>query len=232
MKPRQKILCSAAIAFAVALNGCGNQASGNPFYLAVNIVTRPASIPVGETVVFTAIVSDNQSVPQWSVLAAADTSSAGSLTAQTNPANSILYTAPAAPPIYSSAAPPGYTQGTVTLDVSAAPPAGTSYKVATDSVTFFITAPSVTVGLSPATASVALGATQQFLGYAVGNVNNALTWQVNGVTGGSTATGTISSPAGLYTAPANMPMSGNTVTITAISQADPTKSASAVVTLH
>ena len=29
-----------------------------------------------------------------------------------------------------------------------------------------------------------------------------------------------------------MPMSGNTVTITVISQADPTKSASAVVTLH
>ena len=57
-----------------------------------------------------------------------------------------------------------------------------------DSVTFFITAPSVTVGLSPATASVALGGTQQFIGYAVGNVNNALTWQVNGVTGGSTST--------------------------------------------
>jgi hypothetical protein len=36
----------------------------------------------------------------------------------------------------------------------------------------------------------------------------------------------------LYTAPAAMPMTGNTVTITVISQADPTKTQTAIVTLH
>ncbi len=98
-----------------------------------------------------------------------------------------------------------------------------------------ITAASVTTGISPLTASVALNGTQQFNGYAVGNTNNGVTWQVNGVTGGSTAAGTIttsSTAGGLYTAPAAMPMTGKTVTITAISQADPTKTASAVVTLR
>jgi hypothetical protein len=100
-----------------------------------------------------------------------------------------------------------------------------------------VTAPSVTVGLSPATATVALNATKQFNGYAVGNVNGALNWQVNGITGGSTATGTIVSLSSfspgvyVYTAPSAMPMTGNTVTITVISQADPTQTASSVVTL-
>ena len=36
----------------------------------------------------------------------------------------------------------------------------------------------------------------------------------------------------LYTAPATMPMSGNTVTITVISQADPSKTASSTITLQ
>ncbi len=232
MRPRRHLFCVTAIAFAAAITGCSNTASGNPPYLAVNIITRPASLPVGGTYVFTAEVSDTKSTPQWSILAAAATPSAGTLAAQASPPISILYTAPATPPIYNSSAPPGYTQGTVTLDVSAPPPAGTPFQTATDSVTFFITSPTIGVGLSPATASVALGATQQFLGYAVGSVNNTLIWQVNGVAGGSVSTGTISSPSGLYTAPANLPMGGNTVTITVVSQANPTISASSVVTLH
>jgi hypothetical protein len=94
------------------------------------------------------------------------------------------------------------------------------------------------IGLSPLTTTVALGGTEQFLGYAVGNVSTALTWQVNGVTGGSAATGTISNTVtadyegGLYTAPTVMPMTGDTVTITMISQADPTKTMTATVTLQ
>jgi hypothetical protein len=104
-------------------------------------------------------------------------------------------------------------------------------------VSFPITG-TVWVGLSPLTTTVALGGTEQFLGYAVGNTNTALTWQVNGVTGGSAATGTISNTVtadyegGLYTAPTVMPMTGNTITITMISQADPTNTMTANVTLH
>jgi len=87
----------------------------------------------------------------------------------------------------------------------------------------------VSVTLSPATVSVAIGDTQQFTATVSGSSNAALTWSVNDTAGGSAAIGTISN-AGLYTAPDNLPSPG-TVTVKATSQADVTKSASAVVTL-
>jgi hypothetical protein len=182
--------------------------------------------------VFAGTVSNNLSLPQWSILDANLANNAGTLTAVPGSSNSIQYTAPATPPIYSST-PTGITQGTVTLNVNVTDPPGTSIPIVPDSVSFVITAPTVTVGLLPAMASVGLGTNQQFFGYAVGNTNNALTWQVsvNGVPGGSPATGTINT-AGTYVAPPTMPVTGNTVTITVISQADPTKTASSVITLH
>lgn len=73
--------------------------------------------------------------------------------------------------------------------------------------------------------------TQQFYGYAVGSANNAVVFQVNGVTGGSLSAGYISTT-GLYQAPSVLPMTGNTVTIMAVSAADPTRSSSATVTLQ
>jgi hypothetical protein len=225
-----RILCSVAIASAIALNGCSNSVMLPPVYLGVTMSPRPGTVAVGTTVVFTGTVSNNLSLPQWSILDAALANNAGTLTPVTGSSTSILYTAPATPPIY-SATPTGITQGTVTVNVSVADPPGTSIPISPDSVSFVITAPSITVGLSPATANVALGSAQQFFGYAVGNINNALTWYVNGFAGGSTTTGTINT-AGTYVAPANMPMSGNTVTITVISQADPTKTASSVISLH
>src|SRR5256885_14810390 len=59
--------------------------------------------------------------------------------------------------------------------------------------------------------------------------NTAVTWQVSGVSGGNATVGTISSSV-LYTAPAVVPNPA-TVAVTAVSQADPTKSASAQVTI-
>ena len=222
---------SAAIALALAMTGCSNKAFINPQDLAVNIVTRPVSVPAGTTVLFSSIISVSRAVPQWSLLYAANTTNPGTLTPVTTPAYSVSYTAPSAPPVYSGNIPSGLTQGTVTVVVTADAPPGTTYPTAHDSTTFFITTPSITVGISPSTATVALGASLQFGGYALGTVNNLITWAVNGVPGGAVSTGTVST-AGLYTAPANLPISGDTVTITATSQADPTKSASATVTLH
>ena len=86
------------------------------------------------------------------------------------------------------------------------------------------TAPSLNVTPSPAT--VQAGSTQQFLA----NGGAAMvTWQVNGMDGGSAAAGTITT-AGVYTAPA-IPPSGQTVTVTAISQSDSSLSASVTVTI-
>jgi hypothetical protein len=172
-------------------------------------------------------VSNNLSLPQWTILDSGD-ASAGTLTPISGSPNSILYTAPATPPIYNI--PTALTQGTVTLQANVTDPPGTSVPLTGDTITFVITAPSITVGLVPSAATVALGSTQQFFGYAVGSISNGLIWQINGVTGGSSATGTINS-AGTYVAPSALPMTGNTVTLTVISVADPTKTASAVITL-
>jgi len=62
-----------------------------------------------------------------------------------------------------------------------------------------------------------LGSTTQFTATVTNASSNAVTWQVNGVNGGSSATGTISS-SGLYTPPATLP-SSNQVTIGATSTA-------------
>src|SRR2546423_1792869 len=84
----------------------------------------------------------------------------------------------------------------------------------------------VSVTIAPTSATVAARGTQQFTATVQNTSNTAVTWQVNGVTGGNATVGTISS-SGLYTAPA----SPATVTVTAVSQADTTKSASAQVTI-
>src|SRR2546421_47784 len=88
---------------------------------------------------------------------------------------------------------------------------------------------SVSVTASPTSATVAAGGTQPFTAMVQNTSNAAVTWQVNGMTGGNATVGTISS-SGLYTAPGVVPNPA-TVTVTAVSQADATKSASAQVTI-
>jgi hypothetical protein len=229
------ILGLASILFLAACGGSGG--STGLTSTALTIAPQPASVPVNSTVTFTATDSlpSNERYVTWSIICGGGTG--GTLSSQTGGAPTITYTAPATPPVY--AAPcngiPGGGDGEVVLQAT---DTGGIIAASTGTVTFPITAPTVTVGLGPPTATVKLGATEQFAGYAIGNVNNALTWQVNGVIGGSAATGTITSAVttnyqgGLYTAPAAMPMSGNTVTITMISQADPTKTRTAIVTLQ
>jgi hypothetical protein len=89
--------------------------------------------------------------------------------------------------------------------------------------------PSVTVSIQPTSASLSLDETEQFQATVTGTSNMSVTWEVDGVVGGSAVTGTISA-IGLYTAPAVMP-SSSSVTVAAVSQADSQASASAVVTL-
>ncbi len=67
--------------------------------------------------------------------------------------------------------------------------------------------------------STRLLATGQFTATVANSANQAVTWQVNSVTGGNAASGTISA-SGLYTAPAALPSSGS-VTVSAIAQASP-----------
>ena len=100
---------------------------------------------------------------------------------------------------------------------------------ASASLTLDASAP-ISVSVSPTTASVVAGTgSQVFVATVTNSANSAVTWQVNGVVGGNTTTGTIST-AGLYSAPPTPPAQ-STVRVTAVSVADPSKSASANVTV-
>ena len=83
--------------------------------------------------------------------------------------------------------------------------------------------PQIVVSVS-GPAATRLNGTAQFTAVVTGTTNTAVTWQVGGVTGGTTATGIISAT-GLYTAPAVLPNTA-LASITAVSVASPTISGS------
>jgi uncharacterized protein (DUF1800 family) len=87
----------------------------------------------------------------------------------------------------------------------------------------------VTVSVNGA-ATVTLGSTSQYAANVSGSTNQTVSWTVNQAAGGNAQLGTISTT-GLYTAPASMP-SSPTVSIAAISAADPTVSSSISVALQ
>ncbi|HWZ62500.1 MAG TPA: S8 family serine peptidase [Steroidobacteraceae bacterium] len=90
-------------------------------------------------------------------------------------------------------------------------------------------APAILIAVCPATDSVRTGGTATFVASVANTTNTAVSWQVNGVTGGSATDGTISSM-GVYTAPASVPATG-TVSVSATSQADGTSAGSAQVAI-
>lgn len=81
----------------------------------------------------------------------------------------------------------------------------------------------VSVSISPTYAVVQLGQPLQFTATVNGTGNTKVTWQVDNADGGDSTTGTVSA-SGLFTAPSALPIPA-AATITAVSQADPTKSA-------
>ena len=81
----------------------------------------------------------------------------------------------------------------------------TSAADTTKSASATVTVTAAGVAISPTNAVMMTGATQQFTATVSGQTNPTITWSVDGVTGGNSTVGTITS-AGLYTAPGN---SGN-----------------------
>lgn len=90
--------------------------------------------------------------------------------------------------------------------------------------------PQVTVSITPGSGAVLLGDSLTFAATVTNAANTSVTWSINGAAGGSAQLGTIST-AGVYTAPADLPAS-TTVQVVATSVADPSKSASASVTIQ
>ncbi|MFL6603832.1 MAG: S8 family serine peptidase [Steroidobacteraceae bacterium] len=124
-----------------------------------------------------------------------------------------VYTAPATAP----------TPATVTVKATSAADA---MKSATAQIT--ITTP-IAVSITPTSATVQTGMTQAFSAMVTGSSNTSVNWSVNGIAGGNATLGMISTT-GVYTAPMAVP-SPAAVTVTAVSAADSTKSASAQTTV-
>jgi len=183
-----------------------------PSSVSVQVAPQSPTLGPGQTQQFTATVTGTTNTAvTWSVNGVAG----GNTALGTTSANG-LYTAPAAVPS---------TNPVTVTATSAADPT----KSASAAVTITSGASTVQVGISPSSATVTTGQTQQFTATVTGTTNTAVTWSVNGIAGGNPTVGTISAT-GLYTAPSAAP-SPNTVTVKATSAADPTKSASATVTI-
>jgi hypothetical protein len=96
------------------------------------------------------------------------------------------------------------------------------------SATVTSTTQPVTLSITPSTATVKAGFSQAYAGVVGGTTNTGITWFVTDAPGDTTFAGFISS--GLYTAPSPV-FAPDTFLISAISNADPSKTASATVSV-
>jgi len=90
-------------------------------------------------------------------------------------------------------------------------------------------AQTVTVTITPSYAPVLVNQTAQFTAVVTGTGNTKVTWQVDGIIGGNSTVGTVSAT-GFFTAPSSVPVPA-IVNVTAVSQAVPTVSATATLTM-
>jgi len=127
---------------------------------------------------------------------------------------------------------PGASTVTVTAGASSSPTVSGTASVTVQAGSNVI----VDIAGSGARIAVPTFGSRVFSASVTGSADTSVTWQVNGVTGGSSVAGTIT-PAGVYSAPHSVPVStlpnnegqATEVIVTAISGADPTASDSAIV---
>lgn len=192
--------------------GCGGGGGGGgttptaPDYT-VSISPTSASVAEGDTKQFSATVANptNNGVI-WGLYGSGCSGAAcGTIT------SSGLYTAPSTSP----------NPATVNLTATSR---DDSSKVASVVITVV---PGIKVSVSPSSANVGLGQTQQFSALVQNATNTAVSWSVAGGGCSGAACGSITI-SGLYTAPATAP-SPAAVTVAATSQADSRKSGTATV---
>lgn len=210
---RRMLFAFAVLCLPMYLTGCAATTSvTRPIMVTVSPTT--ASVSVGQTQAFIATVTGTPNTGvTWTLTQGGTACSPGCGTispASTTSGTPATYAAPAALP--AGGAPVAVT-ATSAADA-------TIFASATITIT-----QSVGVTVSPTTASVGVSQTQAFTATVTGTSNTTVTWSV----AGGAANGTITA-AGLYTAPSTPP-SPPQVTVTATSVADPTKSASATVTV-
>lgn len=117
-----------------------------------------------------------------------------------------------------------YTAPATVSSAQAVTVTATSQQDTTKSASATVTLTPVSVTVNPPTATLYAGGTQQFAATVSYTSNTAVNWTINPSVGSVSATG-------LYTAPATI-ATQQTVTVTAASAFDSTKSASATITLY
>lgn len=226
---RVRGLSAALCLVAIAVCGCGYAGTppgesgipvGSGVAIAISVSPATASVPSGGAQVFTASVSGTANTNvTWSVNGIAGGNSTIGTIAGTGAATAT-YTAPSAPP----------SPATVTV---AATSAEDTSKSGSASVTVTCGASNA---ISPSSANVALSQTQSFSAAFCLAAGQSITWDVNGIAGGNSALGTITTSgpnSALYTAPAGLP-SQNPMTVHAVVSPQPSggpESAAATVTL-
>jgi hypothetical protein len=225
MKLHHLLSLSAVAAIAVCLTSCGGSSSTpppTPPAISVALSSPPTTLVASVTASLTATVTNDSANAgvKWTV------SCTGSACGSFNPTSTAsgvatTYTAPSAVP----------SPATVTITATSATDAT---KSATATITITAPAPpaiSVTLTPQPPT-SLVTGATAS-LTAVVTNDSKGVNWTVTCGTspcGSFNPTGTASGAPTTYTAPTAIP-TPNTVTVTATSVTDPTKSASATITI-
>jgi hypothetical protein len=225
MKLHHLLSLSAVAAIAVCLTSCGGSSSTpppTPPAISVALSSPPTTLVASVTASLTATVTNDSANAgvKWTV------SCTGSACGSFNPTSTAsgvatTYTAPSAVP----------SPATVTITATSATDAT---KSATATITITAPAPpaiSVTLNPQPPT-SLVTGATAS-LTAVVTNDSKGVNWTVTCGTspcGSFNPTGTASGAPTTYTAPTAIP-TPNTVTVTATSVTDPTKSASATITI-
>ncbi len=200
-KPYSCVFTFLIISVCSICAGCGSSSSTPPPPPAqISLAPNPALLPEGATQQFTATIQGSgNSAVNWSV----DQISGGNSTVGTITSAGV-YTAPEA-------------TGNHTI---------TATSVSSPSLTASVAVSVFSLSLTPTSAMIAPSATEQFTATIQGLTNTSVTWSVDGVAGGNSSTGTISS-SGLYTAPATT----GSHTIVAASAADSSATVSAALTV-
>ena len=186
-----------SLGLLLLMTGCHSSAPApaaatNAPVVTIALGSSPASLTVGSTYQFNATVSNTTNTAvTWAVSGV----NGGDTTVGTISATG-LYTAPSLVP------------SPATVSITA-----TSQADETKSASATLTLNIVFTLNTPATTSLEVTSTERFVASVKGTTNTAVTWTVNGISGGNSTVGNISDT-GLYVAP-QIPPSPATVTITA-----------------
>ena len=198
------LLCVTVLTLLTSM-GCGGGGGSNSGTTQpapqISITIRPsqATVPVGTIQPFVAFVSGALGSP------VTWTTSAGTIDQSGN------YTAPSSIPQEDTAV--------VTATTTTSPSASASARVS-------ITSQPVTLSIAPSTATLKAGLSMAYTANVGGTTNTSVSWSTAALPGDSTYPGFMVGP--IYTAPAPV-LTPDTFTVSAVSNADPTKTASASV---